>query len=117
MAENKLTPTALPFWSWNDELEETPNDEYWDCWYRAATSGRGLYTVLSGIEDHTYDEIAVYAAYLKKWYEFHDGSQVPACIDEFFDCEMQDEELREYYTLLANKLQTPNECGVAEKSR
>ena len=22
MAENKLTPTAIPFWSWNDELEE-----------------------------------------------------------------------------------------------
>ena len=52
------------------------------------------------------EEVVIYSAYLKNWFKNHDGeyNQSPASIFEFFNNEMQDEELAEYYANLACRL-------------
>ena len=55
--------------------------------------------------DYESEQLCVYIAYLKQWYSPDNGIDVeidsPVCIDEFYNCEMSDEELTEYYELLA----------------
>lgn len=47
----------------------------------------------------------IYVAYLNDWFENHDCRfEAPVCISEFLDCEMQDEELEEYYRSIAASL-------------
>lgn len=56
-----------------------------------------------GLEDYEEEQVIIYAAYVQDWFKQHEGmyNQFPACIDEFFSCEMQDEKLKEYYQQLA----------------
>ena len=56
---------------------------------------------LDGIEKHNSREIGLYQIYLKDWFSKHTEGE-PVSIDEFFNSEMQDEELKKYYLSLVN---------------
>ena len=63
------------------------------------------YNIFKGVEELTKEELVLYIAYLKDWFSCHDfPHEMPACPDEFFECEMNDEECREYYEGLAAEL-------------
>lgn len=86
---------------WQDNL--TDDETY--CEVRndhlcSAIRSSGLF---GGLEDHDEEEVIVYAAYVQDWYKQHRemNNQFPACINEFFDCEMRDDKLKEYYQRLA----------------
>ena len=70
--------------------------------------------IFNGVEDFSDDNIITYAAYLQDWFTQHRNmhNQSPACIKEFFDCEMQDDELKSYYEKLAKvfKAKLPKEA-------
>ncbi len=55
---------------------------------------------LNGIEKYKSRDVRLYQVYLKDWFACHKEGN-PACIDEFFNCEMKDEKLRKYYLGLA----------------
>ena len=61
--------------------------------------------VFNGLDNYEFEDVCVYLAYVKNWYENNDEpNQCPSCIDEFFDCEMADDDLREYYESLGNEI-------------
>ena len=59
--------------------------------------------LFDGLENYDEEETIVYAAYIQDWFKQHRGmsNQSPVCISEFFDCEMRDDKLKEYYQRLA----------------
>lgn len=92
---------------WQEDLGE--NDEYWDITWEALSNvlTDGGISPLICIDDHPTEEILIYAAYLKEWYSDMTPQmqgQEPACIEEFYNNEMTDDELSEYYIKAAKKL-------------
>lgn len=92
---------------WQKALNE--NDDYWDISWEELSNilTDGGISPLTCIDDHPTEEILIYAAYLKEWYSDMPPEmqgQEPACIDEFFSNEMEDEQLSEYYIKAAKKL-------------
>ena len=85
---------------WQDDLDDSCTywEAYWDCLDNVIDEAIWL----SDITKYRHSDICLYGVYLKDWYANHNEGE-PVCIKEFFACEMQDEELREYYiNLLAN---------------
>lgn len=88
--------------SWQETLAD--NDTYWDAIWGDLTDALNEIPVFAGIEDYDKEAVITYMAYLQDWYSSHDAlHEDPACIDEFFNCEMEDEEASRYYTELARK--------------
>lgn len=92
---------------WQEALNE--NDDYWDISWEELSNilTDGGISPLICIDDHPTEEILIYAAYLKEWYSDMPPEmqgQEPACIDEFFSNEMEDEQLSKYYIKAAKKL-------------
>ncbi len=92
---------------WQKALNE--NDDYWDISWEELSNilTDGGISPLICIDDHPTEEILIYAAYLKEWYSDMPPEmqgQEPACIDEFFSNEMEDEQLSKYYIKAAKKL-------------
>lgn len=92
---------------WQDSLDDS--DEYWNITWDALSDilTDGGISPLIGIDDYPTEEVLIYVAYLKEWYSDMPPAmqgQEPACIDEFFNNEMTDEQLSEYYTKAAKKL-------------
>lgn len=85
---------------WQDDLGEA--DTYWDINWSVLEDLFYCTRWLNGIEKRTGKEVRVYKAYLKEWFSTHNEGD-PVCIDEFFDCEMQDEETKKYYLGLAER--------------
>ena len=86
-----------------EEWQDTLNDDETYCDARNEHLCNALRSlgVFDNIEYYDEKQVELYAVYLKDWYEQHEKDrQVPACIDEFFACEMQDEELSSYYSRL-----------------
>ena len=92
---------------WQDSLDDS--GEYWNITWAALSDilTDGGISPLIGIDDYPTEEVLIYVAYLKEWYSDMPPAmqgQEPACIDEFFNNEMTDEQLSEYYTKAAKKL-------------
>lgn len=86
---------------WGENLED--RDGYWECVWDTLDD-----TIIDELDlfgdELNEDDAWIYAAYLDDWFKTHDAhSESPAPIDEFFECEMQDDELSTYYTELADK--------------
>lgn len=92
---------------WQEALDD--NDEYWDITWGELSNvlaDSGI-SPLIGIDDYPTKEVLIYVAYLKEWYSDMPPEmqgQEPVCIDEFFNNEMADNELSEYYIKAAKKL-------------
>lgn len=84
--------------TWQDDIGNA--DTYWDVNWSILEDVLYGESWLSGIENYNNRDIQVYKAYLKDWFSEHNEG-CPVCIDEFFNCEMRDEELRKYYLGLA----------------
>lgn len=92
---------------WQEALSET--DEYWDITWETLSEVMtdGGISPLVGIGDYDKKDTLIYAAYLNEWYSEMPQEmqgQDPSCIDEFFSCEMEDEEIRSFYIKAANKI-------------
>lgn len=85
---------------WQDELEN--NTDYCDARNMHLDRILDSTGMFDEAEEHGKQDIELYAAYVEDWYKqhFNEKNQYPVCIKEFFDCEMQDEELRSYYLAL-----------------
>lgn len=57
---------------------------------------------LNGVKKYNSQDVRLYQFYLKDWFANHKEGE-PVCIDEFFNCEMQDEETKKYYLGLAER--------------
>lgn len=92
---------------WQDILED--DEDYYDAMWNSLNDS--IYgDIFSGVEDLTKKELVLYTAYLKDWFSCHDfPHEIPVCPDEFFECEMNDEECREYYEGLAAALESSEE--------
>ncbi len=111
-AVGELTPKVLPIEiidelikDWDDALG--CNDLHWESLWDSLddTLTDGGVSPFAGMDGYTPANIMIYLAYLKDWYsDTYRAGQTPACIDEFFDNEMTDEETSEYYKGLANDL-------------
>lgn len=92
---------------WQKALNE--DDDYWQITWDLLTevlTDSGI-SPLVGIDNCPTEDILIYAAYLKEWYTDvpkEMQGEMPACIDEFFANEMEDEQLSEYYIKAAKKL-------------
>lgn len=91
---------------WQDAL--SGNDSYWEIMWDSLNdvlSDGGICSFFSGIENYETKDIQIYAAYLKEWFSDHPFDyEDPVCIDEFFDCEIQDEQIYNYYVKRASQL-------------
>lgn len=92
---------------WQEALGD--NDTYWDITWDALSDilTDGGISPLVGIDNYPTEEVLIYVAYLKEWYSDMPPEmqgQDPACIDEFYENEMNDEQLSEYYIKTAKKL-------------
>lgn len=88
--------------SWQETLAD--NDTYWDATWGDLSDALNEISVFCGIDDYDKDAILMYMAYLQEWYSSHDAiHEDPACIDEFFNCEMEDRETAKHYQKLADK--------------
>lgn len=92
---------------WQEALNE--NDEFWDINWDELNNvlTDGGVSPLIDLDSYEPEDILIYTAYLREWYsdmppEMQD--QDPACIDEFFNNEMTDEDLSEYYIKKAKQL-------------
>lgn len=80
------------------------NDTIWSATWDDLTETLSDFPVVVGIEDYDEEAIVIYMAYLQEWYATHDPvGQDPACIDEFFNCDMEDKETAKHYRKLAAK--------------
>lgn len=92
---------------WQEALSET--DEYWDITWETLSevmTDSGI-SPLVGVGDYDKEDTLIYAAYLNEWYSEMPQEmqgQDPACIDEFFSCEMEDEAIRSFYIKAAKKM-------------
>ena len=89
---------------WQERL--TDNDIYWEQnWAELDDAIAEHGEIFTGLDNYEFEDVCVYLAYVKNWYENNDEpNQCPSCIDEFFDCEMADDDLREYYESLGNEI-------------
>ena len=89
---------------WQERL--TDNDIYWEQnWAELDDAIAEHGEIFNGLDNYEFEDVCVYLAYVKNWYENNDEpNQCPSCIDEFFDCEMADDDLREYYESLGNEI-------------
>ena len=85
---------------WQDDLGDT--DLFWDINWEVLENRLKKVAWLSDLKKCTHREISIYRCYLTDWYKRHQKGE-PACIREFFDCEMKDEETRNYYLSLATR--------------
>jgi len=86
--------------TWQDNLGNA--ETYWEDNWMVLEDVLSCESWLNGIKRHNSRDVRLYQAYLKDWFECHkEGS--PVCIDEFFNCEMQDEKCAEYYKKLLIK--------------
>ena len=88
---------------------------YWDMYWETlddTLSDGGICPVFAGVENYEPHDVETYTAYLKDWYENHfSDNEDPACIDEFFDNEMLDDELLGYYIEKSKELFGENKEG------
>lgn len=104
----EIVANAIPFEvvdriaeDWYENLED--RDGYWECVWDTLDD-----TIINELDlfgdELNEDEAWIYAAYLDEWFRTHDFKfESPAPIEEFFDCEMQDDELSNHYIKLAEK--------------
>lgn len=104
----EIVANAIPFEvvdriaeDWYENLEDC--DGYWECVWDTLDD-----TIIDELDlfgdELNEDEAWIYAAYLDEWFKTHDFKfESPAPIKEFFDCEMQDDELSNHYIKLAEK--------------
>lgn len=92
---------------WQEALNE--NDEFWEINWdeldNVLTDG-GI-SPLVGLDCYEPEDILIYAAYIHEWYSDMPPAmqgQDPACIDEFFDNEMSDDDLSKFYIKKAKQL-------------
>ena len=91
---------------WQDNLSN--NDVYWEQnWAELDNAIAECGEIFNGLDNWQFEDVCIYLAYVKDWYENNDEpNQCPSSIDEFFDCEMTDDDLREYYESLGNEIFT-----------
>lgn len=88
--------------TWQEAVNE--NDTIWSATWDDLTETLNDFPVVVGVEDYDEEAIVIYMAYLQEWYATHDPvGQDPACIDEFFNCDMEDKETAKHYRKLAAK--------------
>ena len=77
--------------TWQDNLGNA--DTYCDVNWMVLEDVLSCEVWLDGIEKHNSREVGLYQIYLKDWFSKHTEGE-PVSIDEFFNSEMQDEELK-----------------------
>lgn len=88
--------------SWQEALGD--DDTYWEAAWDDLSNALSEVPIFGNIEDLDKNDIIIYMAYLKEWYSSHDAlHEDPATADEFFNNEIEDRELSEYYIELARK--------------
>lgn len=92
---------------WQEALNE--NDEFWEINWDELTNvlTDGGVSPLVDLDSYDPEDILIYAAYLREWYSDMPPAmqgQDPACIDEFFDNEMSDDDLSKFYIKKAKQL-------------
>ena len=92
---------------WQEALNE--NDEFWEINWDELTDvlTDGGLSPLINLDSYDPEDILIYAAYLREWYSDTPPEmqgQNPVCIDEFFDNEMSDDDLSQFYIKKAKQL-------------
>lgn len=92
---------------WQEALND--NDEFWEITWDGLTDvlTDGGISPLVNLDSYDPEDILIFAAYLREWYSDMTPEmqgQEPVCIDEFFDNEMSDDDLRKFYIKRAKQL-------------
>lgn len=74
---------------WQSIVEDS--DSFWEAYWDPLMGILSETSYLGGLENYNDEEIQLYKNYLIDWFQNHNEG-APACIGEFFDCEMQDTE-------------------------
>ena len=76
---------------WQNDLSDA--DLYWEANWDCLFNVMKDTVWLMSLDHFSQRKIRQYGAYLKEWF-FEHGEGEPVCIKEFFDCEMQNEDVR-----------------------
>lgn len=87
--------------TWQEYLEDSST--YWECAWDTLDDALREELDIFG-RNISEDDSWVYAAYLDSWFKTHDyNADYPVSVTEFFNCEMRDEKLAEYYIELSKQ--------------
>ena len=99
---------AIPSWviesiidKWQDQLGDS--DTYWDANWSILNNVLSEESWLMCFKNYTRKQMSLYTCYLKDLYSKHQSNENPVPIRQFFNRNMQDDKLKNYYLSLVER--------------